>query len=258
MMIERPIGKVIKQPVNRLSFIDYQLFNDSLSNFPDQERNIINTINSHSFCIAEKDNVFKESLKHSDILLPDGAGIVLALQLLYRKKIKKISGMDMFYFLLNRYRTSNNPKERRVFFLGSSVKTLELIKKKMDDRFPEFEVQTYSPPFKDSFDENDNAKIIESIERFNPYILFVGMTAPKQEKWVYLNKKYLSATHICSIGAVFDFFAETTKRPGEFWIRNNLEWFARFIKEPRRLWYRALISTPHFIIKMINYKFTKI
>lgn len=81
---------------------------------------------------------------------------------------------------------------------------------------------------------------------FHPKFLFIGMTAPKQEKWAYANKEFLEAPIICSIGAVFDFYAGTVKRPGKAWINWGLEWLVRFAKEPRRMWVRYGYYGPVF------------
>mgnify|MGYP003687414613 CR=1 FL=1 len=92
---------------------------------------------------------------------------------------------------------------------------------------------------------------------FQPDYLFVGMTAPKQEKWVYENKEKLKANVICSIGAVFDFFAGNIKRSSPFWISIGLEWLPRLLKEPKRLFKRNFISTPKFILQVLWVKFFK-
>jgi N-acetylglucosaminyldiphosphoundecaprenol N-acetyl-beta-D-mannosaminyltransferase len=73
------------------------------------------------------------------------------------------------------------------------------------------------------------------------------MTAPKQERWVHDNRGNLNAPLICCIGAVFDFYAGTVKRSGQFWINAGLEWLPRLIREPKRLWRRNFVSTPLFL-----------
>ncbi len=95
------------------------------------------------------------------------------------------------------------------------------------------------------------------INGFKPDILFVGMTAPKQEKWVYVNKEQIEAKVIVSIGAVFDFFAGTVKRSGPIWIKLGLEWLPRLVKEPRRLWKRNFVSTPLFLWDVLKAKIKK-
>jgi N-acetylglucosaminyldiphosphoundecaprenol N-acetyl-beta-D-mannosaminyltransferase len=247
----------LSKPFRSLFFIDYHLFVDRIDRIPEQKKLVINTINTHSFYLAEKDIRFKDSLKKSDVLLPDGIGIVLASRILYGKRIKKIAGIDLFHFLLSKYASSQDAEKRRVFFLGSSEETLTRIKEKMRMTYPEITVRTYSPPFNDFFSEQENSDMVKAIRSFKPYVLFVGMTAPKQEKWVYAHMEKLDVPYICSVGAVFDFFAGTIKRPGKFWVRHGLEWLVRFVREPKRLWRRVLISPPVFIIKILGYKYLR-
>ena len=95
------------------------------------------------------------------------------------------------------------------------------------------------------------------INSFKPDVLFVGMTAPKQEKWVYQYQNMLNVNNICSIGAVFDFYAGNIKRSSRFWISIGLEWLPRFLKEPKRLFYRNFVSTPKFILDVFWLKFFK-
>lgn len=234
-----------------MTFLQYQLTTQLPSNF-DNNQLIVNTINPHSYCIAKKDFEFQNALKNSNLLVPDGSGIVFASKFVYNKKIKKIAGYDVFIHFL---KLLKNKKQGKVFFLGSSENTLLLIKNKMALEYPELEVYSYSPPFKVVFDESDNLKMIAAINEISPNFLFVGMTAPKQEKWVELHKNKIQANVICSIGAVFDFYAGTVKRPSTFWINLGLEWLPRFLKDPRRLAKRNLVSTPQFLFDMIKFKF---
>ena len=112
----------------------------------------------------------------------------------------------------------------------------------------------YSPPFKDKFSKRDNDKILNEINNQRIDVLFVGMTAPKQEKWVFENKKFLNVNTICSIGAVFDFYSGRIKRSSNLWIALGLEWLPRLLKEPRRLFARNFISSPKFIFKILIQK----
>ncbi|WP_111682121.1 WecB/TagA/CpsF family glycosyltransferase [Winogradskyella tangerina] len=214
------------------------------------QKQIVNTINPHSYCISRKDELFNEALHHSDYLLPDGVGIVLASKFLKGKSIKKIAGYDVFLHLMQILNENNGS----CFFLGASEKTLEMIKAKASKEYPNITLNTYSPPYKPSFTQEDSAKMCAMVNQHKPDVLFVGMTAPKQEKWVYSFKQNLDAKVICSIGAVFDFYAGNVKRPNKIWIKMGLEWLPRFLKEPRRLAERNLVSTPKFIFEMLSYK----
>ncbi len=211
---------------------------------------IINTINPHSYCIAKKDSVFKRALTEADVLLPDGIGIVWAARVLEQRKIKKIAGYDIFIYLMEHL----NGVQGSCFFLGASEETLELIRDRAKKDYPLVTIATHSPPYKTEFTQSDSEKMYGQVNKTDAQVLFVGMTAPKQEKWVFLNKEFLSPPIICSIGAVFDFYAGTVKRSHPFWIKLGLEWLPRFIKDPKRLAERNLVSTPKFIAEVLNYR----
>jgi N-acetylglucosaminyldiphosphoundecaprenol N-acetyl-beta-D-mannosaminyltransferase len=232
---------------------------------------IVNTLNPHAYCTAKKDPLFSRSLKESDILLPDGSGIVLAAALLKGKKIRKIAGADLHDYLLKRL----NQIRGSCFYLGASQKTRDLIKARLATEFPNIRAGFFSPPYKHEFSEEENKLMIAAInnelinsatqqinkstnQQFNhpPLdVLFVGMTAPKQEKWAFANRDQLNARMICSIGAVFDFYAGTVKRSSPFWISIGLEWLPRLLREPGRLYKRVFISGPEFLFDLFLYLF---
>ncbi len=211
---------------------------------------VINTINSHSYEIAKNDASFNKALSESDMLLPDGIGIVWAAAFLRKKRLAKIAGTDLHFHMV----AILEKKKGSCFYLGSSESTLSLIRDRIRREYPEINAGFYSPPYKESFTSEDNQRIVEAINNFHPDVLFVGMTAPKQEKWVYTHKEELNARVICSIGAVFDFFAGTVKRPGPLWIKTGLEFLPRLLKEPKRLWKRNLISTPLFLCDLLLFR----
>jgi len=179
----------------------------------------------------------------SDFIIPDGVGIVMAARVLAGKKIEKIAGSDLYEVNIN----ALNERKSSCFYLGSSDTTLRKIRERLYMEHPAVRVGSFSPPYKIVFNDDDNISMINAVNEFNPDVLFVGMTAPKQEKWVHKNRHLINAPVICAIGAVFDFYAGTVKRPGKFWISIGLEWLPRLLREPRRLWRRTLISTPLFI-----------
>jgi len=211
---------------------------------------IINTINAHSYITAKKDGEFKKALIKSDILLPDGEGIVFMVRALNGVKITKVAGADIHEHLLN---LANNHK-LKCFYLGASESTLDLIKQKIATGYPNICLGSYSPPFKPVFSQEDNTSMIKAVNDFSPHILFVGMTAPKQEKWVFENSNKINAKVICSIGAVFDFVAETKKRAPQWVINIKMEWFYRSFTA-WRLTKRYAYSTPLFIFEVIKLKY---
>lgn len=239
-----------------------------LAGLPDGKL-LINTINAHSFNTALKDEAFAEALAKGDVLIPDGASIVWACKWLNAKSrpIERIAGWDLFSFEMDKLeRESVKIKvkseelgtpfaPKKVMFMGSSEKVLAKIREKVTEVYPNLEVVTYSPPYKPEFSDEDNEAIIKAINDANPDLLWIGMTAPKQEKWTYLHWNELNIhCHVGTIGAVFDFFAGTYQR-APIWFQNNgLEWFYRLIKEPRRMWRRYVLGNPLFVWNVLTEK----
>lgn len=246
---------------------------------------LINTINAHSYNTARKDELFAEALTNGDVLIPDGVSIVKACRWIKAKSLPKerIAGWDLFEFEMNKleecgmknvecgannsssasadhsklkiqHSTLRSP-QRTVMFMGSSQKVLNLIVKRAAEVYPHLKIVTYSPPYKPEFSEEDNKAIIDAINAVNPDLLWIGMTAPKQEKWTYSHWNELNIhCHVGTIGAVFDFFAGTVERAPIWWQRHGLEWLYRLLKEPKRMWRRYIIGNTLFLWNMLKEK----
>ncbi|WP_418508838.1 WecB/TagA/CpsF family glycosyltransferase [Corallibacter sp.] len=214
------------------------------------KKTIVNTINAHSYIVAKNDSKFKKALVSSDILLPDGEGVVLMAKKLKGEKIKKIAGADIHDYLLD----LSEKRGLKCFYLGASQETLDIIKNKQTQKYKNVTFGFYSPPFKPVFSNEDNVQMVSKINAFKPDVLFVGMTAPKQEKWVFDNKENIDVNIICSIGAVFDFIAETKKRAPQWVINLKMEWLYRSFTA-WRLTKRYLYSTPLFLIELYSLKY---
>ena len=236
--------------MNLKDVITQKIFDAPLSEIQTENRCIINSFNPHSYILAKNNKLFEEALLSSDILLPDGIGIVLAAKFLKITALKKIAGADIHQYLLARA----NEKGQAIFYMGATENTLQRIEKKLQEEYPLIRVGTYCPSFDPEFSKKETNEILGAINTFHPDILFVGMTAPKQELWVHANKDQINVRVIASIGAVFDFYAGSIKRPGPIWIKLGLEWFIRLLGEPKRLWKRNFISTPLFLWDVLKEK----
>lgn len=215
---------------------------------------LINTINAHSFNTAQKDQEYAKALLNGDYLIPDGASIVKTCKWLKSESQPKerIAGWDLFVTEMKQL----NAKGGKCFFMGSSEKVLEKIKERAARDYPNITVETYSPPYKPEFSEEDNHAIICAINAACPDLLWIGMTAPKQEKWAYQHWLELDINcHVGTIGAVFDFYAGTVKRAPLIMQNHALEWLYRLIKEPKRMWRRYLIGNVLFIRNVIKERF---
>lgn len=239
----------------RLKAIKLVESKDELDKIPDGKV-LINTINAHSYNVARKDELFAEALTKGDYLIPDGMSVVKACKWLRAKSQpgERIAGADLFEYEMDRL----NKKCGTVMFMGSSEKTLAKIVDQAAKVYPNLKVVTYSPPYKPEFDEADNKAIVDAINMTNPDLLWIGMTAPKQEKWTYSHWNELNIhCHVGTIGAVFDFFAGNTKRAPQWWQKHGLEWLYRLIKEPRRMWRRYIIGNTVFLWNMLGEKFSR-
>lgn len=228
---------------------EFTLYNKPLRDITDIKI-IINTLNAHCYNIAQSDSLYEASLKNSGVLIPDGISIVWAVRWLTGRKLKKIAGEDLFLFELRRLQI----KGGKCFFLGSTEETLNKIKMRIEREYPKIIVNTYSPPFRSEFNEKENLNMLDAINSFQPNVLMIGMTAPKQEKWAYLHFDQLQVGHICCIGAVFDFYAGTVRRAPKWMINYGLEWFYRLLKEPKRMWRRYVYGNIIFIWHIIDEK----
>lgn len=210
----------------------FKVFSDDLSKISfDSTCKILNTISPNSYGISTKDSLFEEALKNSDYLVLDGVYFALSALLLKGRNIKKNQGPDVFDFFIKKM----NLKSGRVFFLGASSETLEKIKNRLNSEYPNITSEFLSPPFKPEFSDEDNNLMVDTINKFKPDIVFVGMTCPKQEKWAYRNKNKLDTKLICSVGAVFDWYAGNQKDIHPLWWKLRLGWLKRTIDRPEIL-----------------------
>ena len=209
--------------------LGYNVFSSRLDAIdPEIDKLLINTFSPNSYGLALSDKKFETALKNTDVLVLDGIGIALGSIILHGKNIKKISGQDCF----DHYMAVANNKNWKVYFLGSSEQTLKKITDRVKKEYPNVITGTYSPPFKPEFSEEDNNHMVNAINAFKPDVLFVGLTAPKQEKWAYQHRNRVNARIISTIGNVFDWYAGNSKRPEKIWIDLRLEWLVRIFLRP--------------------------
>ncbi|MFC0875445.1 WecB/TagA/CpsF family glycosyltransferase [Saccharicrinis sp. FJH2] len=215
-----------------ITTLNFKVFSDNLEyisiNDKSKDCRVINTISPNSYGISTKDKEFKNALKETDFLVLDGVYFAFASLLLNGKNIKKNQGPDVFYHFMERL----NAEHKKAFFLGSSEKTLEMIKTNAKFSHPNILIDYFSPPFKDEFSELDNQTMISKINMFEPDILFIGMTCPKQEKWAIKHKKLINAGLTICVGNVFDWFAGTQKAIKPIWFKLRLAWLIRILIRP--------------------------
>ncbi|WP_121632968.1 WecB/TagA/CpsF family glycosyltransferase [Tropicibacter alexandrii] len=203
--------------------------------------------NPHSLHVAESDPAFQRALREADLLTPDGIGIVIGSKWLKGQIRDRITGHDVFEDTCDLL----NETGGSVFFLGSTEHVLAEIKQRLPQDWPNMRLAgTYSPPFRPEFSDDDNDAMIAAVNASNADVLWVGMTAPKQEKWIAQNADRLNVRFIGAIGAVFDFYAGTVPRSPAVFQKLGMEWLPRLMRQPKRLWRRNFVSNPSFLARV--------
>lgn len=208
------------------------------------KKSYIVTPNVDHLVKLQQDEEFMKAYENAEMVVADGVPIIWASKFLGMPLKEKISGSDLFPELCK----VSAEKGYRLFFLGAregvAGQAASNIRKKLNKIKI---VGVCSPPFGFEKDKDKNDKIIKMINETAPDILFVGVGAPKQEKWIYENLNELNIKVAVGVGASFDFAADTIKRAPVFMQKMGLEWFWRFIKEPGRLFKRYFIDDMRFI-----------
>jgi len=198
--------------------------------------------NPHSLVVARNDPEFRHALSKASAVVADGVGCTLAATLAGVSVGPRITGSDYFAAVM----ASLNRTGGRAFFFGSSTEVLAKLTERVGRNFPSVETCSLSPPYR-PWTQEENGVMVQRICEFKPDVLWVEMTAPKQEKWVFANEARLRVPVIGSIGAVFDYYAGVTQRAPQWICDLGMEWLYRLPREPRRLWRRTMISAPLFL-----------
>ena len=228
-------------------------FHDLLEFILDAKKNkkktYILTCNVDHVVQTTKDKEFAEIYSNADLVVADGVPIIWASKLLKKPLKQKISGSDILPVLGKEF----EKHEITLFFLGAAEGVAQKAAGNLKIQFPNIKiVGCYSPPYGFEKNEEENKKILEMIKSAKPDVLMVGVGAPKQEKWIYKYYKQYDVPVSIGVGATFDFIAGKVKRAPVFMQKIGLEWFWRFLQEPRRLFKRYFIQDSIYLILFIK------
>lgn len=211
-------------------------------------------LNPYSYEVSLGDVVFSNALRDADWLIPDGTGIIIASRLLNGGIKERVTGIEFFSLLQKRL---NQAGGHKVFILGSTEDTLAAIREKMKRDFPNFWVAgIYSPPYKPEFSPEDTNAMVAAVNESGADVLWAGMTAPKQEKWIFQNRHRLKVKFAGAIGGAFEYYSGRVKRAPPVLRKMGLEWLVRLVQEPCRLWRRYLVTSPWFFWHLFWTMFT--
>jgi N-acetylglucosaminyldiphosphoundecaprenol N-acetyl-beta-D-mannosaminyltransferase len=206
-------------------------------------------LNPHSYVVARDRPEFATALQQADWLVPDGVGIMLAAWLLRCRLAGRVTGADVFDGVNRRLDAVGGS----VFFLGATEDTLDLIKARFSRDYPMVRIAGWlAPPFRDAFSAEERDAMEAAVRGAVPDVLWVGLTSPKQDLWIFESRHRLGVKFAAGIGAVFDFYSGRVQRSPAAFQRMGLEWLPRLLREPMRLWRRMFISAPVFVAAVLR------
>lgn len=198
--------------------------------------------NVHTTVMAYEQEEYRTIQNSALLALPDGKPLSVVSKKMGYPQAERVAGPD----LMTRMFQESGVKGYRHYFYGSTQDTLKALSEVLKVKYPEIQIAgMYAPPFRNLTEEED-AACVERINRAAPDIVWVGLGAPKQEKWMYAHRNIIKGLMI-GVGAGFDFHAGTVKRAPK-WMQNiGMEWFYRLLQDPKRLWKRYVMTNWKFI-----------
>lgn len=197
----------------------------------------------HGVVEAQRDPHFKEILNATDLVVPDGTPLVWMGRRQGHDLPRRVYGPD----LVLAFCEETQARGYRHFFYGGEPGVADRLADSLKRRFPAMQVAgTYSPPFRPLTEEEDN-EIVAMISRAAPDVVWVGLGAPKQERWMHEHRSKLNVPVVVGVGAAFDMISGRRRQAPRWMREHGLEWLFRLFQEPRRLWRRYLIYGTEFV-----------
>ena len=198
--------------------------------------------NVHTTVISYKDASYCAIQNGGLMAIPDGGPLSSVGRKRGYKNMERTTGPS----LMGEVFEISMEKGYRHYFYGSTEETLKTLKHNLLKRYPKLQiVGMYSPPFQ-PVTSKENEEIIDKINKTNPDFVWIGLGAPKQEKWMADHQGLIDGLMI-GVGAGFDYYAENIRRAPEWMQKRNLEWLYRLIQDPKRLLKRYMYTNSCFI-----------
>lgn len=211
------------------------------------EKYYVSVADVHGVIEAQDDPEFKKILNDSGLIVPDGRPIFWLLRLAGHGDVTQTTGSD----LIQRFSEALAERGYSAFYYGGAPGVAENVAAVLEDRYPGLRTaDTYCPPFRD-LDAREEAEIVDMINVSGAHVVWVGLGAPKQERWMARFIDRLDVPVLVGVGAVFDFLTGRVKRCPRWLQIVGLEWLYRISQEPRRLWKRYARSNSLFLYYLL-------
>ena len=197
----------------------------------------------HGVIEARRDQSLRTALEDADVVTPDGMPVVWALRSFGKRHQERVYGPTLMLHLCEAAARAG----QKLFLYGARPDTLQQLEERLCSKYVGLTIAgSYAPPFR-NLTPQEEADIERQVVASGADLLFVGLSTPKQEKWMHSHRDSLGGVTMIGVGAAFDFHAGRTRQAPLWMQRNGLEWFFRLCVEPGRLWRRYLLTTPRFI-----------
>ena len=204
--------------------------------------------NVHTIMTCKDDKTFRRITNDAALALPDGMPLVWTARLYGYHQPRRVYGPDLMLALCKK----GVSKGYSHFLYGGSINVPETLAEKLNARFPGIKiVGCYSPPFR-SLSQHEDEKIVRMINESGADILWVGLGAPKQERWMASHCGRIKAPVMLGVGAAFDFHSGTVKQSPKWMQDRGIEWLFRLCVDPKRLWKRYLINNYRFVYHLVK------
>jgi N-acetylglucosaminyldiphosphoundecaprenol N-acetyl-beta-D-mannosaminyltransferase len=210
----------------------------------EKKSNYVTITGVHGVVESQFDEDLRRIHNEAGMVTPDGMPMVWLGRNRGFEYMDRVYGPDLMLAVCERSQINGS----RHFFYGGDNGVPELLRDRLIERYPGLQiVGTYSPPFRPLVDEEQTA-VIDMINDANPDIVWVGLSTPKQERWMAAHVGRLNASVLIGVGAAFDFHAGLKMQAPRWMQRSGMEWFFRLMSEPRRLWRRYLKTNSLFLL----------
>jgi len=197
----------------------------------------------HGVMESQRDDRLRAIHNAAGLVTPDGMPLVWLARWKGRRHVSRVYGPDLMLAACAR----SMERGWRHFLYGGAEGVPELLAERLRARFPGIAiVGTWSPPFR-ALSPDEDAELVERIDASGADIVWVGLSTPKQERWMSEHVGRLKAPVLVGVGAAFDFHAGLKPQAPRWMREGGLEWLFRMMTEPRRLWRRYLVNNPTFI-----------
>jgi N-acetylglucosaminyldiphosphoundecaprenol N-acetyl-beta-D-mannosaminyltransferase len=199
---------------------------------------------TNSILAARKSKFVMDVYNSADVVMCDGVPVQWASRMLGTPLKQRLTGFDFFPHFIQHCAE----KKYSVYFLGAKEGVAKQLATQYQSRYPGIRVAGYyTPPFAAAFSDDQNKAMLSAINAAKPDVLFVSLTAPKQDIWIHQQLEHLNVKLAIGVGAAFDSEAGSLKRAPIFMQQMGLEWFYRFLQEPGRMFRRYFIEAPVFV-----------